>query len=306
MSNVIEVKNGMHDFCFHYTFDEEDRHSINVNTFANSLVKLSEVLQSIAQHTLPDYEIEITIDKAGEGTFWTKFNLNGKSLFTKLRELLPQKDNTIPVLLTICAIFQTAQANKKNAEPNIKIENDYVIFNDSIKIDKETYNTALKLKGKPEIQESIQKTFHSILIDKSIKAVAFATDIESAKKHNFLLSITSNDFTSFDINNDEHNIKYDVRESQEIVPVKVFLEKTNRKWEFVWDGRKISANITCDKFYNDLINGRIFYNQKDKMIVTLKIKQKLDKIHDVYINESYEIIFVKSYIKFQELQSNLL
>ncbi len=34
------------------------------------------------------------------------------------------------------------------------------------------------------------------------------------------------------------------RESQEIVPVKVFLEKTHRKWEFIWDGRKISANIT--------------------------------------------------------------
>ena len=110
----------------------------------------------------------------------------------------------------------------------------------------------------------------------------------------------------FDATEDEHNIKYDVRESQAIVPIKVFLENTHRKWEFIWDGRKISANITCDKFYNDLMNGRIAYNQKDKMIVTLKIKQKLDKINNVYINDSYEIIFVKEYLKFEDKQSKLL
>ena len=42
------------------------------------------------------------------------------------------------------------------------------------------------------------------------------------------------------------------------------------------------------------------------MIVTLKIKQKLDKINNVYVNDSYEIIFVKEYLKFEDKQTNLL
>jgi hypothetical protein len=164
------------------------------------------------------------------------------------------------------------------------------------------------VEGRKDCLSALEEINHAIVgsIDSRIQAVSFAKDIESAQKHNFLISVKSDEFANFDATEDEHSIKYDVRESQEIVPVKVFLEKTHRKWEFIWDGRKISANITCDKFYNDLINSRISYNQKNKMIVTLKIKQKLDKINNVYINDSYEIIFVKEYLKFEDKQKNLL
>ena len=71
------------DFYIHYTFEDNDIHSINVNTFANSLIQLSKVIKMVAAETLSNYDIEITIDRTGEGTFWSHLNIKGKNFLPK-------------------------------------------------------------------------------------------------------------------------------------------------------------------------------------------------------------------------------
>ena len=112
------------------------------------------------------------------------------------------------------------------------------------------------------------------------------------------------DFGKFDTDIEDKDVKYKVRQNQQLTPIKAILEKSNRKWEFVWDGSKISAVVTCDKFYNDLANGRVSVKPKDTMFATVKIKQRLDIINNVYINESYEVIFVESYSSYIGNQFN--
>ena len=254
----------------------------------------------MAAETLSNYDIEITIDRTGEGTFWSHLNIKGKNFFTKIKEILPAKDQTIPIAIALIALLK--DCDKKD---NITIKNDYVIIDNSIKIDKNVYNTAYNLSIRPSIQSSVKKTFNVLSEDNGITAFAIAKSQDDCEKHNFLISINKEEFDNFEVL-EEEDVRFDIRLKQTLHPIKVILEKSKRKWEFVWDGRRISAKVTCQEFYNKLLDGKIGLKPKDYIVATLKIKQKLDKINNVYINEEYEITEINDYIIFENKQINLL
>ncbi len=298
--HLIDLTNfNQHDFCIHYTFNDDNLHDINVNTFANSLIQFSEVIKLVSKETLPDYIIEITIDRTGEGTFWGHFKMKGKNFLTQVKEFLPTKDNTMAVTIAVLSLLKTCD---KEAKPII--QNNYVIINNNIKIDVTTYDKAYKLSQKPEIQTVAKKTFDALTEDNSISAFSIAKNPEDCKKHNFIISVDRQEFENFEVGVEE-DIKYDIRLKQILHPIKVILEKSKRKWEFIWDGRRISANVSCDKFYKDSSEGKIGFKPKDYIIANLRIKQRLDKVNNVFINEDYEITEIEEYIFYAEKQEKL-
>ena len=53
---------------------------VDVNTFAHSLIGLSEAIREINREVNPDYKIEIVIEALGEGSFRAKLKTASKKL----------------------------------------------------------------------------------------------------------------------------------------------------------------------------------------------------------------------------------
>jgi hypothetical protein len=61
------------------------------------------------------------------------------------------------------------------------------------------------------------------------------------------------------------------------------------KWEFIWQGRKISANVVDAAFLDRVQAGVESFTAGDRLVVELKIHQKLETATRDYIDKAYEI-----------------
>ncbi len=58
-------------------------------------------------------------------------------------------------------------------------------------------------------------------------------------------------------------MKEEIMTNQKLSLLKVILERGSRKWEFVWNGIKISAPILDENFWNDMRERKIHITQGD-------------------------------------------
>lgn len=94
----------------------------------------------------------------------------------------------------------------------------------------------------------------------------------------------------------------DERDEREIVEqvelqiLRAILDKTRRRWEFVWQGVKISAPILDEDFYRDFFAHKITIAPGDSLECELKIYQKKESPAGIFTNSKYEIVRVIRHI----------
>jgi hypothetical protein len=87
-----------------------------------------------------------------------------------------------------------------------------------------------------------------------------------------------------------------VREQCDLQIIKAILERSARKWEFMWRGVKISAPVVDPKFYSDFFAHNITIAPGDELKVQLAIKQSRDVRTGIYMNIGYEVIEVYEHV----------
>ncbi len=76
--------------------------------------------------------------------------------------------------------------------------------------------------------------------------------------------------------------------------VKILFEE-NKKWDFVYNGNKISARIT-DAFFNDKIDkSEIRFAKGDRLVGDLVIQQTWDEEYRAWVNKSYAITTIREF-----------
>lgn len=85
-------------------------------------------------------------------------------------------------------------------------------------------------------------------------------------------------------------------ETTDLQIVRAILEKSRRRWQFVWNGIKISAPVLDDAFYSDFFAHRITIAPGDVLRARLRIRQKRDPELGVFINEAYEVVEILEHI----------
>ena len=75
---------------------------------------------------------------------------------------------------------------------------------------------------------------------------------------------------------------------------KVVFEK-GYKWQFYYQGNKISAVIKDESFFSQIDEGAKF-SKGDKLIANIEIKQVFDKTIQAYVNKEYSVIKIKQRI----------
>jgi hypothetical protein len=95
---------------------------------------------------------------------------------------------------------------------------------------------------------------------------------------------------------DESLNERELIETTDLEILRAILERSTRRWEFVWNGMKVSAPVTDEHFYDDFFAHRITIAPGDALRVRLRIRQRRSPDLGIFMNSSYEVIEVLSHL----------
>ena len=77
------------------------------------------------------------------------------------------------------------------------------------------------------------------------------------------------------------------------------------KWEFYYQGNKITASLEDQAFFQKVINGEIPFRNGDSLVAELEIEKVFDETVNTFVNRRYRILKIGEH-KPRSQQSNLL
>jgi len=265
---------------------------VDAYTFSNSLLALAEAMQEINRQLNPDRRVEISIEAVGERSFRAKIKAASKPLTSLFAR---------GVGGVVVGVLSTLIYDKYVADNQVKLivnDDSYVVERggDRIIMPKQAWEAKEKLPNPQVIQEKIAKTFDILDGDPSVTDFGLAAHIEDKEpvgvipRSEFLrLAAVSTPEP------EEDDSRTHVDEPANLVVLKATLEKSDRCWQFVWNGIKISAPIKDPTFFDRLARREFEFGQGDVLSVTLRIYRVRDEVSGAFLNERYEVSEVKDY-----------
>jgi len=301
MINTVNLADFKNTFIISY---DGQLHSIEANTFANSIVAISRIIEEVNYFISPDSKVEIRIEAIDKGSWKPTIKVCPKNFWNKVVPYLPEKNQTVATFIAVLALFSLG-----NNKDTITVKDEEVIIetnNSKIILPREIYNNANKIKNQKNIKSEVASSFSIINNDPSISGFKIQKSLEDKS---FPFQAKKEDFNYFiniiDAQEDLDGNKKKLTEEASLQLIKVILEKGKRKWEFAWKGIKISAPVSDDKFWDKMAKGEVSIKQGDSIKANLQIIQVLDPYSKVFFNESYDVIEVIDYITSPE-QERLL
>jgi len=285
-------------------FDEEkvkirfegQTHQIDVKTLTSSLLVFSEALKEINAELKTGKSIEVKIEALNPGSFEVQAILSAITHNDLLLAMAVADGVTGIIAKTYSGIVglrywlkqdeneQIESTDRGEEKTTIKTKsgNTYICSN-------VVYNTYYNSQA---INDAISDQFRILEEDPAIDGFTMTSGNES-------FSVPKADFTILaqKVDIPGENKRKETKNSQIVSVVKPLLENNaTRRWEFIWEGNKISANITDLSFLEKIGEGEHRFGAGDKMLVDLQINQTLNPLYDVWLNESYQISLVHELI----------
>lgn len=260
---------------------------VDALTFGNTLVSIAEAVRAINSEINPGFSLEISIEAVGPGSFRARL----KTAKISLRNLF---SGSIPrdIIIALLATFIWEKIIDPDTPPIIQINDESVIIqhgNDRIIIPKEAYETKSRVESSQVVSRHIARAMESMDSDQSIESFGIARGLSDPTP---IFEIPRNLFAVV-----RHNSLPRVEEGRRFVGHSVTIsvhkavfERSLRKWEFIWNGFKISAPITDPSFFDKLESRSVAIKQGDAFRATLRVHQNYDKISGNWLNERYEVV----------------
>ncbi len=258
-------------------------------TFANALVAVADAFREINSQVNSGTALEVRLEALAAGSF--KAQLKG------LRKSLPS-------LLTgfgknvVLPIFLSFLWDEWKGDDKITINTDEVIIErgqDRIIVPRAAYDAAKALPNKPAVRAHIAKAMTVVSADENVESFGIYRDLQSDSQP--LILIPRADFDRVrEIELADDPLRRHNDERATINVIKAVFQASNRKWEFVWNGVKISAPIEDAVFLADLLQRRYLMGNGDALDVDLRISQRWDSTSSVWLNDGYAVMKVYSHV----------
>jgi hypothetical protein len=278
---TIDFRNVGDDFVIHYggRLNEVDAY-----TFANSLVALANSMRATNAIVNPGQDIEIAIQAMGAGSFRAKVRATKKSL----RNLFSLQGAGTGLIVGLLG-NQIWQATHPDLPPTITVNDDSVVFrykDATVILPREAYEAHKATADSKEIKNGIAEAFEQLQKDTSITEFGITEQMDDP---HLILNVEREKFPIIagSLRQEPENRMTEVRANLQIV--RAILEKSNRLWEFVWQGNRIPASVTDSAFYEALYRRRVSLATGDVLDATLRIKQKPIGDTGLFENSSYEV-----------------
>lgn len=195
-------------------------------------------------------------------------------------------DAAVGVAASLYALKQKI-AGKKAVEKTEESKADGTVTlnagGDIIIIDKQVFNL---YKDHPETTDAIDSSFSALEENPAITGVEMNVSgktIFKAKREEFSGIATSPNF-------ENENIRHNT-EMVRLTVVKPYLAPSKtRKWEFIYNGVKITAPILDEAFLDSL--DHVPFMMGTKMLVELDVLQEYDELYKTYLNKKFTVLRV--------------
>lgn len=265
-------------------------HQVNAQVFISTLINFSEVVKEINRELGSHKSIEIKIVATAEGSFDAHLVLQAvdgvQQLFTR------DNVNLLSSIVTVIGgIYGLRKWLSTRTVKEVAAQGDSVQITDmdgsNIIVNGDVYNI---YNNNQTVNDAVSNSFASLQDDPSITA------LEISDESDVLFRAEQNEFNELAtkiVIEDENTKKITTAASLTIN--KVVFEGPSRKWEFIYMGNRIAANISDEDFYKQIDEGESFA-KGDQLQVNLEITQAYDESLKAYLNKSYTVVKVIKHI----------
>ncbi len=273
---------------------QQENHDVDVETLISCLMRTSNIIQEVNRNLDTNKKIEVKIKALEKGSFEIHIELIEKiiqSLFSS--EAVGYGANIIAVVGGLYGLSKFLKGKKPNKVTQDDKTTEIINFNG----DKQVFNnvTFNIYNENKEIRDNITKQFQVIDKNEDIKGVSFISKDEE-------LTIEKDEFKNISqtiepLTENEKEPIVDIVEDKKILIIRPSFTK-DLKWDFVYEGQKISAKMKDEEMIKIVDNGEQFA-KGDLMLVDLQITKFYDADLDTHLitSNSYKILKYKEHIK---------
>jgi hypothetical protein len=170
-------------------------------------------------------------------------------------------------------------------------------------VPRDIYDGAEEAGKSSEFRKGVSQVLRAVDADPAIESLGFSSNSGQAQP---LLQIPRERFNVLPaLLDDKGTLERDVLEVTDVQILRAILERSKRKWEFSWNGIKISAPVSDSHFYNDFFAHKITIAPGDALRVRLRIRQRRNPDTGVFINQEYEVLEVFQHLSGSQHQTRL-
>ena len=207
-------------------------------------------IQEINRQLYPEFGIQVAIEGVGPGSFRAKIGTSAKSMGGLFKRHAP----AFVVNILASMIFVRLIQSYVDPSPPMQIivNDDSVIVQrggDRVIVPRNVWDAKEKLTRPAEVQKHIARTFAAIRDDASVTEFGLLARLDDK----YPVAVVPRAY--FDMltlvepeEEDEENYK-STDQPARLVVVRAIFERSSRRWQFVWNGIKISAPITDPTFF---------------------------------------------------------
>ena len=264
---------------------------INAYTLASTLVSIADAAKAANSTLNAGYDVEIVVDAVGPGSFRAKITAlykNSKNLFSS--------QLVAGVIVGVLANYIYERTLAVDESVSVQINTDEVIIekgDEKIIVPRKVYDATKQVESNPQFRQAIVKTLKSIESDENVEALGFVEEIDSSEPE---VLIPRQAIINASLQLEAEEPTRTIEELVDLQIIKAILERSRRKWEFMWRGVKISAPIVDEKFYVEFFAHDITIAPGDILQVRLQIQQLKDQDTGIYSNKGYEVVEVFKHI----------
>ena len=266
---------------------------VDTYTFANALVALSDAFQEINNQVNPGYSLELRLEAVAEGSFMARVREIPKSI----RDAFKWGSNAVimPILVTL---FYDGVI-KKDENTKITINTNEVIIQkgaDRVIVPRSAYDQAQKLTDRKKVLRHVAAAVRAVESDPNVTSLGIYKDFDTTQPAAILIPRDEFAFIKSVADDDDDQRKRIVPQEATLGILKAVFAKSDRKWEFVWNGVKIGATISDPVFMASVMSRQVRIGAGDAIDATMEIEQSFDDTAGVWLNVGYRIAHVRKFI----------
>jgi hypothetical protein len=260
---------------------------IDAVTLGNSLLALQALASDINRYVNPGFEVELVVDGTAEGSFRARI----KIVYKELNNLFTAHPLAAALIIGILTSYIYERTLSVSSEPIIIVHSDEVSITydgKTIIVPRVVNEKKKEIENKADVKKSLNRLIESVQRDEKIESIAIVSSLDYRGTIVNIPRAIMSEYLEYAKNDDEDEER-EVTEFAVVTVIKAVFEKSGRKWEFIWNGVRISAPIMDEDFLNELQSRRVSIKSGDTFDIYLLIKQFKSKRDGVWINKGYQV-----------------
>ena len=275
-----------------------DTHEIEANTYINSLLHFTNIVQEVNKGISKDKKIEVKIRANIAGSFIVDLMITPSDIIDGVKQIFSSEHITYAseLIKTVSEVYKVAKhlfgKKPKNItndkDESIRIEN----FEGNVQVF--DFRGANIYLNNPNIKEAIAQEFETLESDKNVTSFELLNKNEEP-----IIEINQKEF--YDLSSSGSTEELTKNERIETISnanlnISSLDWEFKKKWDFYYLGNKISAKVTDSTFGERIDKGERF-GKGDTLNAEMEITQKFDESVNSYVNKSYTITKILKHIE---------